>query len=121
MMPKDRIVFSEYMLIAKGEGNLKRVCFLLIGAVWGFLASALYEKVIYGYLRFPIDMFAAFTVLLPGLVGRIVAARMWGAPVPFGTISLQVEASAAIISVCVGMAILFFIWWFRKEILLARA
>lgn len=91
--------------------------FLFVGAVWGFLASVVYERVMNDYLPFPIGIPAAFTVLLPGAVGRIIAIRMFGYP-PFGTISLQVEASAAIISMCTGMAILFFIWWHRKEMLL---
>jgi hypothetical protein len=93
--------------------------FLLIGAVWGFLASVLYERVMYDYLSFPIGIPAALTVLLPGAIGRITAVRIFGVPVPFGTFSLQVEASAAIISICVGIAILFFIWWLRKEMLRA--
>ena len=89
--------------------------FLSVGAVWGFLASVFYERVM-GYLVFPIGVPVALTVLLPGAVGRITAVRMFGLP-PFGTISFQVEASAAIISMCTGIAILFFIWWLCRIIL----
>lgn len=90
---------------------------ILAGAIWGILASAFYDQVIYVYLRFPYDIFVALTLLLPGVVGKVVASNIFGFPPPRFQVWDVVSTTVAMFA---GMAILYFLWWLRKEIIFPR-
>jgi hypothetical protein len=84
--------------------------FLLVGAVWGILASVFYISVI-NSVPMPVGIVLGFSVFLPGLIGKVLVYNGFG----FLTLAHR-EILSAVVSMFVGMAIFYVLWLLWKKI-----